>query len=63
MRRLITGGCGFIGSNFIRYLNRTHPQYHLTNLDKLTEAQEYSVGPVQRHEGVTREEKHCEASV
>lgn len=63
MRPLITGGCGFIGSNVIRYLLRTRPQYHLTHLDKLTKAQEYSVGPVQRHKYVAREEKHCEASV
>jgi dTDP-glucose 4,6-dehydratase len=38
MRLLITGGCGFIGSNFIRYQLRTHPQYHLTNLDQFTYA-------------------------
>jgi len=35
-RLLITGGCGFIGSNFVRYLTRKHPDYHLTVLDALT---------------------------
>jgi dTDP-glucose 4,6-dehydratase len=35
---LITGGSGFIGSNFIHYLARTYPDYKLTNLDKLTYA-------------------------
>lgn len=33
---LITGGLGFIGSNFIRYFLKTHPSYQLINLDKLT---------------------------
>jgi len=35
---LITGGAGFIGSNFIHYLAGTHPTWTLTNLDKLTYA-------------------------
>ncbi len=35
-RLLITGGCGFIGSNFIRRFLKTHPDWILTNLDKLT---------------------------
>lgn len=35
---LITGGAGFIGSNFIRYMHETYPDYHLLNLDKLTYA-------------------------
>ena len=35
---LVTGGCGFIGSNFIRYMIRKHPQYRIVNLDKLTYA-------------------------
>ena len=35
---LITGGCGFIGSNFIRYILNKHPEYNVTNLDKLTYA-------------------------
>ena len=35
---LITGGCGFIGSNFIRYLLQEHPECKVVNLDKLTYA-------------------------
>src|SRR5436309_14392654 len=38
MRVLVTGGAGFIGSNFIRLLLRSHPDYRVTNLDKLTYA-------------------------
>lgn len=35
---LITGGAGFIGSNFIRYVLREHPDWVVMNLDKLTYA-------------------------
>src|SRR3990167_7737728 len=35
-RLLITGGCGFIGSNFIRHILNKYPDYKITNLDKLT---------------------------
>ena len=35
---LITGGCGFIGSNFIRHLRKFRPGWRLVNLDKLTYA-------------------------
>ncbi|MBC7084022.1 MAG: GDP-mannose 4,6-dehydratase [Firmicutes bacterium] len=38
MKILVTGGAGFIGSNFIRYALRNHPDWHVTNLDKLTYA-------------------------
>ena len=38
MKILVTGGCGFIGSNFIRYMLQTHPGYTIINLDKLTYA-------------------------
>lgn len=36
MKLLITGGCGFIGSNFIRYILGKYPDYKIVNLDKLT---------------------------
>ncbi len=35
---LVTGGCGFIGSNFIRHLLRHHPHAQVVNLDKLSYA-------------------------
>lgn len=38
MKILVTGGCGFIGSNFIRYFLKTYPDYSLINVDKLTYA-------------------------
>src|SRR5437762_6321228 len=38
MKLLVTGGAGFIGSNFIRYVLRTHPDDTVVNLDKLTYA-------------------------
>jgi len=38
MRLLVTGGAGFIGSNFIRYILREHPDWTVINLDKLTYA-------------------------
>lgn len=38
MRILVTGGAGFIGSNFIRLLLDNHPDSRVVNLDKLTYA-------------------------
>jgi dTDP-glucose 4,6-dehydratase len=38
MKLLVTGGAGFIGSNFIRFWLERHPKDTLTNLDKLTYA-------------------------
>lgn len=38
MKLLVTGGAGFIGSNFIRYWLRQHPKDKIVNLDKLTYA-------------------------
>ena len=35
---LVTGGAGFIGSNFIPYFIENHPNYHIINLDLLTYA-------------------------
>lgn len=35
---LITGGAGFIGSNFVHYIYRERPDWHITVLDKLTYA-------------------------
>ena len=35
---LVTGGCGFIGSNYVRHLLETSPQVQVVVLDKLTYA-------------------------
>jgi len=37
-RLLITGGAGFIGSNYVRYALKQHPQWEIIVLDKLTYA-------------------------
>ncbi|CAM3878476.1 dTDP-glucose 4,6-dehydratase [Alicyclobacillus pomorum] len=38
MKLLVTGGAGFIGSNFIRHILQTYPDYVVVNLDKPTYA-------------------------
>ena len=38
MKILVTGGAGFIGSNFVRHLLAAHPEDTVVNLDKLTYA-------------------------
>lgn len=35
---LVTGGAGFIGSNYVRHMLATYPEVNITNLDKLTYA-------------------------
>src|SRR4028118_686204 len=35
---LVTGGAGFIGSNFVHYALSAHEDWHVTTLDKLTYA-------------------------
>ena len=36
MKILITGGAGFIGSNFLLYMVEKYPDYEIVNLDALT---------------------------
>lgn len=38
MKILVTGGAGFIGSNFIRHILKKYPEYKVVNLDLLTYA-------------------------
>ena len=38
MKVLVTGGCGFIGSNYIRYALAQHEDLEIVNLDALTYA-------------------------
>lgn len=38
MRLLVTGGAGFIGSNFVHHILKTYPDYEVVNLDALTYA-------------------------
>ena len=35
---LVTGGCGFIGSNLLKYMVNKYPNYHFVNMDALTYA-------------------------
>ena len=54
MRLLVTGGAGFIGSNFVRYLVRTRPDDHVIVLDALTYAgNRMSLEPLEESAGVT----------
>ncbi|MDY0394408.1 dTDP-glucose 4,6-dehydratase [Virgibacillus halophilus] len=46
---LITGGAGFIGSNFVLYMVEKYPSYQIVNLDKLTYAGALdNLAPVER---------------
>ncbi len=38
MKLVVTGCCGFIGSNFVRMMLSRHPDWQITNIDKLTYA-------------------------
>lgn len=38
MRFLVTGGCGFIGSNFVHHILEKYPEDEVVNIDKLTYA-------------------------
>ena len=38
MHLIVTGGCGFIGSNFVRLILTEKPDWRVTNIDKLTYA-------------------------
>ncbi|MEP6914977.1 MAG: dTDP-glucose 4,6-dehydratase [Acidobacteriota bacterium] len=50
---LVTGGAGFIGSNFVRHALAAHPDWHVTTLDKLTYA-----GRLENLTGVLDDPRH-----
>ena len=50
---LVTGGAGFIGSNFVRYALETHPEWRIVTLDKLTYA-----GRLENLAGVLDDPRH-----
>ena len=48
---LVTGGAGFIGSNFVKFMLEKHPEYKIINIDALTcgeprESQRYDGNPL-----------------
>lgn len=53
MRILVTGGAGFIGSNFVRYMLDRYPQYSIVNLDLLTYA-----GNLENLKGLEENSRH-----
>ena len=53
MKLLVTGGCGFIGSNFIRHILKKYPDYEITNLDALT----YSGNP-ENHRDIKKDKRY-----
>lgn len=55
MRLLVTGGCGFIGSNYIHYVFRNEPEVTVINLDKLTYAgNPLNLSSIEKEYGGTR---------
>ena len=50
---LVTGGAGFIGSNFVRWAHEAHADWHITTLDKLTYA-----GRLENLEAVANSPRH-----
>jgi dTDP-glucose 4,6-dehydratase len=53
LRLLVTGGAGFIGSNFVRYVLSRYAEYQVLNLDKLTYA-----GNLENLEGLENHPRH-----
>jgi dTDP-glucose 4,6-dehydratase len=54
MNILVTGGAGFIGSNFVRHMIETYPNYHIVNYDLLTYAGNLeNLKDIENHENYT----------
>jgi dTDP-glucose 4,6-dehydratase len=54
MNLLVTGGAGFIGSNFVRHILEKYPEYRVINLDKLTYA-----GNLENLKGVDKDPRYA----
>ena len=54
MKLLVTGGAGFIGSHFIRYIINKYAEYEVINLDKLTYA-----GDLSKLEDISGNSRYC----
>jgi dTDP-glucose 4,6-dehydratase len=75
MKVLVTGGAGFIGSNFVHHMLKEHPDYEVTVLDKLTYAGRkenlqdvwnkitFLKGDITKREDVEKAAKNCECIV
>lgn len=53
MNLLVTGGAGFIGSNFIHYMLETYPDIKIVNFDKLTYA-----GNLENHQHIENDDRY-----
>ncbi|NMO96718.1 dTDP-glucose 4,6-dehydratase [Paenibacillus lemnae] len=54
MKLLVTGGAGFIGSNFVHYMLKHHPGYEIINMDVLTYAGNLeNLKSIEQHPGYT----------
>ncbi|SMG46781.1 dTDP-glucose 4,6-dehydratase [Paenibacillus aquistagni] len=54
MKLLVTGGAGFIGSNFVMYMLNKYPNYQIINMDSLTYAGNLeNLKSIEDHEGYT----------
>jgi dTDP-glucose 4,6-dehydratase len=53
LKLLVTGGAGFIGSNFVRYILKKYKDYTIVNLDKLTYA-----GNIENLRGIEKNQRY-----